>query len=245
MDPFIEMTEWQPFHVYFVVEMVKILQPILPKKYRAKAEIGITARDLIVGEDQKFQPDVSVIERPSIETSSDADIATIAPPTIYAPLHETKQRTVTLRTRDKNELITAIEFISPSNKTSAGLAAYRNKREEYLRNQVNLVEIDLLRAGKPAYVAANWPKSTYRVQSIEAVPAMVSFYAIGLCDHLPTVGVPLAYGEKAVPLNLQAVFDSAFTIGQYGDDLTYDPSLLKPKPTPEELQIIEKYLPKA
>ncbi len=47
-----------------------------------------------------------------------------------------------------NRIITAIEILSPWNSSPGkALQAYLQKREKYLNSEINLVEIDLIRAG--------------------------------------------------------------------------------------------------
>ena len=54
------------------------------------------------------------------------------------------------RTAANNRIITSIEVLSPSNKAAGeGRREYLLERQELLRGGVNLVEIDLLRAGNP------------------------------------------------------------------------------------------------
>ena len=51
--------------------------------------------------------------------------------------------------RSGNRVITAIEVLSPDNKSGgAGRTSYLNKREELWNNGANLIEIDLLREGQ-------------------------------------------------------------------------------------------------
>ena len=54
---------------------------------------------------------------------------------------------------DSGRLITAIEFLSASNKTAgAGRKLYKKKQKELYRAAANMVEIDLLRAGRRAFI---------------------------------------------------------------------------------------------
>jgi hypothetical protein len=60
---------------------------------------------------------------------------------------ESKLRSVHIYTANTKELVTTIELLSPANKVGEGLQRYRRKREEILRSNVHLIEVDLLRSG--------------------------------------------------------------------------------------------------
>lgn len=53
-----------------------------------------------------------------------------------------------VRTRGDGKLVTLLEVISPTNKcTAAGRQAYRDRRQDAIRNKANVVEIDLVLQG--------------------------------------------------------------------------------------------------
>ena len=242
MDPFIEGYGWASFHLNFIANAMRNLAPRLPERYTIAAEMGIIAKDLLKGEDRFYRPDISIAEAPAEPSYTTTDVAAINAPTVYASLSNTRQRTLTIRTVDEAELVTAVEVLSPVNKQGTGLAAYRRKRQELIRNEVNLVEIDLLRGGTPPFLAEDWPRGTYRIQAVEAIPDMVGFWAVGLDEVLPTIGVPLLSQDGILPLDLQAVFTDVYRFGLYDRSLQYAIGKLKPSPTAEELPIIERYL---
>lgn len=75
--------------------------------------------------------------------------------TLEAPIQTTlpgvvkKQRYVKIVDADDRRVVTVIEVLSPSNKSSGEDGQhYRLKREAYIANGVSLVEIDLLRSGQ-------------------------------------------------------------------------------------------------
>ena len=63
---------------------------------------------------------------------------------------EHREHYLVLRDRGKNELVTVIEVLSPTNKLpgSDGNKEYTQKRERLLNSHVNFIEIDLLRGGQ-------------------------------------------------------------------------------------------------
>lgn len=62
------------------------------------------------------------------------------------------------------EVVTAIELLSPKNKRSGeGRRVYELKRQRVLRSLTHLVEIDLLRDGKPMPVFGTNIQGNYRI----------------------------------------------------------------------------------
>jgi hypothetical protein len=125
-----------------------------------------------------------------------------------------------------NRVITAIELLSPANKVEPGRTMYKRKQTEYIQGSVNLVEIDLLRAG--AFVLAvpeeSWTRRwtrlhrtpTYKVCIRRAWhPIQAGGIAIGLRDQLPNIPIPLRPHEKEVVLQLQPLIDACYHDGRY------------------------------
>lgn len=243
MDPFIEGFEWPPFHVAFMTTIARALVPILPDGYAIAPETGVTAPDLILGEKKAYRPGIGIQETPhSSARPTETTNYTISPPTATFILPETPQRTLTIRTVGNRELVTAIEILSPSNKKGGGLAQYAAKRSELLRNQVNLVEIDLLRGGTIPQPAIGYPDGTYRIQVVDGVSKTTRYWAIGLADRLPTIAVPLLTGDVELPLDLQAVFQETYYYNTYSRLLAYEMDQLRPPVSDEEKAVLQEYL---
>lgn len=244
MDPFIEGYGWPSFHLTFLARTLEQLVVQLPEKYLISAEIGITANDLISGEEKYYRPDLGIMEvnpaKVNFETTGST--ATITPPKAYVPIGDVKQRTLTIRTAGEEELITAIELLSPANKRSIGLDKYRKKREELIRNEVHLVELDLLRGGTAPVLAEDWPAETYRFQSIDAVENMVAFWSVRLDEALPSIPVPLLPGDNPLVLNLQDVFEKVYQFSTYSRSLSYDLDKLSPPATDAEKKTVAAIL---
>lgn len=242
MDPFIEMKGWPSFQLNFIAYAMRNLAPQLPEKYTLSAQIGISAQDLIQGDEKYYRPDIGITELSDATGDGDRGTAAIAPPKAYIPLGNVKQRTLTVRTLGNDELVTAIEILLPVNKKGAGLTTYRKKRDELIRNEVNLVKIDLLRAGFSPFMAEDWPAGTYRFQAVEALADMVGYWSMNLEEPLPAIGVPLLPNDNMLALDLQAIFDQVYQYGLYDRSPTYDPDILVPKVTPEERSAVERVL---
>jgi hypothetical protein len=130
-----------------------------------------------------------------------------------------------------NRLVTAIEFLSPTNKkTKAGRTAYRKKQRELTGAAVNLVEIDLLREGQYVLVApqASVPlkyQRPYRVCVFRASrPDQAEVYSVSLRKPLPSIRIPLRETDADVSLDLQKLVDQSYQDGGYEDiDYKSDP----------------------
>ena len=72
------------------------------------------------------------------------------------------ERYLEVRDVETGEAITVIEILSPSNKME-DRTRYERKRLQILGSMTNLVEIDLLRSGKPMLMLGKTPKSHYRI----------------------------------------------------------------------------------
>ena len=138
-----------------------------------------------------------------------------------------------------NRVVTIIEVLSPANKTpGAGRLEYQRKQREITRSETNLVEIDLLRAGRHvlAVPLENIPsgrRTPYMVCVRRAtVRSTAEIYPAPLSEKLPTVKIPLRPGDADVSLDLQALIDQCYRKGRYEGDLDYrrdpEPPLLGP-----------------
>jgi hypothetical protein len=125
-------------------------------------------------------------------------------------------------------VVTVIEMLSLSNKVPGeGQELYRRKQRELIDGHVNLVEIDLLRAGErvlsvglshipPAY-RTPYQICVYRA----AAPPRYEVYRVPLQERLPVIRIPLRSTDADVPLDLQALLDQCYHNGGYDEDIDY------------------------
>lgn len=120
----------------------------------------------------------------------------------------------------EGELITVIEILRPANK-NVNRGDYRKKRDAYLEENINLVEIDLLREGKPVYEfpiesPPNGKPVDYSIATRRrGVPGRREFYAIYLRDALPILSIPLREQDDDVTIDLQKLVNRVFESGRY------------------------------
>jgi hypothetical protein len=131
-----------------------------------------------------------------------------------------------------NPLVTALEVLSPTNKSTAiGKRAYLLKRQAYRQAKANLVEIDLLRAGDPLLEAPlenlirDHPRLAcpYRcnIRRYREAEAAVDIRPISLRDRLPRIQIPLRANDPAVFIDLQQPIDLVYQLGSYGRRIDY------------------------
>jgi Protein of unknown function (DUF4058) len=150
MDPYLEDPAIFPdLHDSLITELRNAINAELPPPYYASS----ASRVWVEPSQRHVGPDVDVL-RPE-RAGGDAAVvppgtATTARPPVLVrvPLDEIRETYLDIYANPGGErLVTTIEVLSLSNKTSAGdgRALYLQKQREVLRSQVNLVEIDLLR----------------------------------------------------------------------------------------------------
>jgi len=246
MNPWLE-AHWGDVHTSLTTYARDQLQPQLPAGLRARIEeyVTVEAEDEPERARSRFSPDVRVIERPG-ESDAFGGVATavaVAAEPLVVPRQselETLHYIQIVDTRAGHRIVTSIEFLSPANKVSAaGRKQYLTKQQQMLDGGVNLVEIDLLRAGRwvlavlPGFVPRDY-QEPYRICVVRADQSTVAeVYRVALREPLPTIRIPLRSEDQDVPLQLQTLIDAAYVNGRYGDDIDYredpDPELIGPE----------------
>ena len=74
---------------------------------------------------------------------------------------EIRDRWLEISSLPEMDLVTVIEFLSPSNKAGSGRIDYLEKRAALIDRPVNFVEIDLLLGGRRTPVARKLPAGDY------------------------------------------------------------------------------------
>ena len=221
MDPYLEQkVAFHDFHNAFAVEIRRQLGPMLRPDYFVTLDSHVYtegddgALEIIGASDLSVGPTApDVVEG--------GGVATLAPPVrATVPMPAARQRDTFVEVRDRNDrrLVTVIEILSPANKKPGrDRDAYLAKRDEYLRSEAHLIEIDLLRGG-PRMPIEGAPASDYLVLVSRAgLRPDVDLWPVQLDDPLPTVPLPLAGEDPDVPLDLQAAFSQTFEDGGYED----------------------------
>lgn len=223
IDPYLEAQgRWTDFHPRLIALACDELAESLPDDY--VAQIG-ERLDLVTpaeGWPVGSYPDVAVVGPP---TGSDdeggisaAGITGWNPVTIpyVIELEEARHTWIEILHLPEQRLVTAIEVLSPSNKSGGGAAEYRAKRDRMMASGANFVEIDLLIAGRRITLRQPPPKGDYLVLVSRAdrrPNCEVSTWSIRQMP--PTIPIPLAPGDPDVLLDLAKIVTLAYERGRY------------------------------
>lgn len=228
MDPYLEDPAlWRTVHTVLITASAALLQPsLLARGYFVTVEGRVWLDD----PERPIYPDVVVWERvPPEEPVRGGPIGQEAdtPVRLLIPRLETQERFLEIRQVGSRKLVTSIEVISPANKShTKARALYLRKRKELRIGRVNIVEIDLLRRGKP--LAAIPPqaleargKDDYVVNVIRAGGRYYEYYPIPFRNRLPRIRVPLSAGDEDAVLDLPAVLARTYDEGGYAVQIDY------------------------
>ncbi len=227
MDPYLEQPAiWSDLHVTLIVAMRAELNAHLPKGYLAAADRHVWIEDEDEDSERVVGPDVFVSESPTSNRgpAMDESATAVMPRTVVLPIRDRKG-TPYLKIVDSQDrrVITVVEMLSPANKTPGkDRNSYLAKREEYLAANVNLVEINLLRAGKPPPLGKpRMHKGVYYylICRTEELP-QGQLWTFTLREPLPPAPIPLR-GAETTMLSLRACLDRAYEEARYGDEIDY------------------------
>jgi hypothetical protein len=240
MDPYLEMQPfWSDFAPTFLGEIRNaLLGPLLPR-YDVRIE-----EYLILTEDDhhlhRLRPDVIVSTNERRTSGAQGGIAildSVSAEAEYPAFEPRTQRRLKIIHLPKQRVVTALELLSPANKSpgEGGLGAYLDKREELLSCRCNLVELDLLRGGERLPMNGPVPPGDYYayIGRVKTMPRC-QVIAWPLRAPLPSIPIPLLPEDGELPLDLQAVFRSAYEPAFYDRRLPYDQPLVPPLPEPDQ-----------
>lgn len=227
MNPYLEHPEiWPGVHHWLIVELARSLSPQLRPKYRAAVEVRlyetIGEKSLLVG-----IPDLTV---KGSQTTTEQPMTNVAvapsppqPQTVQVPVPETiKQGYLEVREVATGEVVTVIEILSLINKRSGeGRQDYETKRNKIFGSSTHLVEIDLLRKGKPLPIYHSNSQTHYRILvSRGDRRPQADLYAFNLRDTIPSFPLPLKSGDREPFVDLQVLLNNVYDQASY--DLAID-----------------------
>lgn len=234
MNPYLEQ-RWGDVHAALVTYARDMIQEKLPADLRARMQerVFVESEGIPL---RAISPDVHVYgaRRPTVGSGeASGGVAVLAEPMaepilIYLPPVEIRETFLEIiDARSGGRVVSVIEFVSLANKVGGkGRRLYRQQQAEAKRARVNLVEIDLLRAGKsvtlsrpkwvplpslPPYHASIWRATK---------PEQLEYYGFPLQKRLPRIPVPLRAADADVKLDLQELVNLAYQRGRY-DDIDY------------------------
>jgi hypothetical protein len=235
MDPYLEQ-HWRDVHTSLMVYARDSIQARLPGDLIARVEEGI-AIDRGDDNGRFVYPDVRVVEDqgPKFDGNGAAGAVAVAEPVIVEVDPQVERHIAIVDPSSGGRVVTAIEVLSPTNKIAEGRAAYRSKQAEYIAGGVNLVEIDLIRAGDfilampdtaiPKKQRKHYAACVRRVTR----PRKAEYYGTPLRKRLPVIRIPLRPGDRDIALDIQELIDLCYERGRY-HKMDYSETLDPPLP---------------
>jgi hypothetical protein len=240
MDPYLELqAPWPDFHNRLIAEICNELGATLPGSYVARVDERIEVATSASDPPSSFRPDVLVAfsrggaQRPD-DASATGPTATLEP-TLAEILdrdpEEIRITWVEIRALPELELVTAIEVLSPIDKSGHGRQAYLEKRDKLHESRVNLVEIDLLLGGAPLPMKQRIERGAYyAIVARGARLPVAEVYRWTVRDPLPHLPIPLREPDPDTLIDLAALVSRVYDLGRYARTLRRDVPL--PETTP-------------
>ena len=247
MDPFIESQGWKGFHTRLTNAISDSLMPQVRPRYVVDVEEDIYLAKENGTPVRIVVPDVSITRDTGWMENHDGGVAVAAEPMVFTlPITEPIEIPyLVIRRRDNEEVVTVIELLSPTNKSSRdGRAEYLAKRNSLLRGRAHLVELDLLRGGERLPTVEPHPAGDYFafVSRKERRP-QAEVYSWTLERPLPRIPIPLADGDPDVWLDLQSVFTTTYDRAGYDYALKYDRAVEPPLDEPRLAWVRQRLSP--
>lgn len=249
MDPYIEQSRlWVDFHSNLASEIQAELNGQIRPVYFARLTPYTTyeAIELFRSRRQAIRPAVGVLREVAAPYYA-GNVAVLDPP-IESEISMDDLLDFLgveiLRSGDE-QLITAIEILSPVNKRPGHDAHwdYRRKRRNLLRSDVHFLEIDLLRGGERTLLEHLAPDTPYCISLSRADDRpYISVWPIPLNSRLPTIPVPLDFGDPDAVLPLGQIVASVYERGGYDAQIDYRQPVPPPALSDEEAAWVDQLL---
>ncbi len=235
MDPYLEEPNlWSDVHLTLIIAMRAALNSVLPPGYRAAADRYIWIHEPDAGERKRVAPDVFVVESSKELAGTRGAGLAVTPASaavIFPAIKREGNKYLKIVEAKTRRLISVIELLSPINKKAGpDREAYLTKRVDYLMAGVNLVEIDLLRAGQRISIGHEFPEIADYYALVCRANQMPrgEVWFFGVRDELPKIPIPLLPGSPECTLCLRECLDRAFEEGRYDEDIDYHQPAIPP-----------------
>lgn len=223
MNPWLENPLlWHDVHQAVTIALRDDLAPRLRPRYF----VGVETHTYVSIPDAKRKsryPDVTIVERGGSPVA-------VAPTAAPAPFMEVVLRDDSLlenylvvRLVPAGEIVTVIEILSHANKQPGrDREEYIQKRQELLDSEVNLVEIDLLRA-HPPMPYADEVDSDYRILARHRARLnRARLYPFGLRQPISIFSLPLLPDDQEPLVNLNELLAGVYERAGYDLVIHYD-----------------------
>jgi Protein of unknown function (DUF4058) len=235
MDPYLEsQAPWPDFHNRLIAQICNELGARLPDSYVARVDERIEVVKSSSDPPRSFLPDV-LVGRLAEAAMSPGVALTGAPTVTLEPKlveildrdpEELRITWVEIRALPEMELVTAVEILSPINKSWQGRQAYLDKRDKLHASRVNLVEIDLLLGGMPLPMKQRIePGAYYAIVARGARLPLAEVYRWTVRDSLPRLPIPLREPDPDILIDLAELVTQVYDLGRYSRTLHHDTPL--------------------
>jgi len=201
----------QPKYYVCIEERVYVSEDTDPGR-----SVIIQDLQVVVGSPRRSSSEQTAPGKVQAETAEPVELVTL----LDEEIRESRLKVID---REKQQVITVIEVLSPTNKVphSAGRESYFEKRHEIMNSPSHMVEIDLLRMGQPLFAREVIPPHDYLVHvSIAYRRPRGRVWPILLSQRLPIIGIPLRKGDADAPIDLQEILNTVYDRARY--DLRFD-----------------------
>jgi hypothetical protein len=252
MNPYLEQPLfWSSFHFRMIAAIAAAITPQLSEQYYIEVETRTYQSEgndhVLIGIPDAAILNRQTVERLSKEKSSETAIALLSTPekVMLPTSEEIKERYLEIREIATDAVITVIEVLSPKNKQAGeGRDAYEKKRRRILESATNLIEIDLLRAGRAMPIASAQGPKAYRILvSRHSQRPTADLYALTVQSLLPTIPIPLKPADSDLILDLQTLFQQIYTEARYEMRIDYTQNVPPPALPVEDQQWLDTAVP--
>jgi len=235
MDPYLEQSRtWKQVHNNLINEIQWFLTPILRPYY----SVDIEQRTYLAVSPPQHTgiPDVLILDN----YYPHGNVMVAAPRIAFTPImtelplatdEEIVEQYLEITQINSKEVITVIEVLSPTNKLDGiGREQYIHKRNQVLSSLTNLIEIDLLRDGRPMPMRVR-PKDQkdYRlVVSRRTQRPKAEVYLFDIKEPIPDIPIPLRPNETEPILPLNHLLHELYDKGGYDLKIDYSQALKPP-----------------
>lgn len=247
MDPYIEDQDlWRDFHANLASEIQRQVAPQIRPRYFVRLTPRRTYDTVELDKPRSAYPDAAIIRDRETRETTTAFASVIEAPFENRIEFEIEAEEFSLEIRDENsELVTAIEILSRSNKRRGHEAqtTYLEKRRGLLRQNVHLLEIDLLRGGERVPVLDPLPNAPYYIHlsRVNRRPD-IGVWAIQLQDKLPTLPIPLRKPDADARFDLQRAVETIYDLSMYGESINYRQAPPPPALSEQDAQWLDQFL---
>ncbi|MBI4601833.1 MAG: DUF4058 family protein [Planctomycetes bacterium] len=225
MDPWLEHPAlWPDVHDSFLAAIRDEITPFVVPRYY----VALGRRTYLLQPDDLIfvgRPDVGVVSQssPPAERTPPREAVGVIDVEV-AVSDEVTENYLEVHDVETGALVTALELLSPANKLHPKHREdYERKRQRILDSRTNLIEIDLLRAGRPMPVVGRRPESDYRILVSRGwTRPRAKLHALGLRQPIPPIPVPLGPEEKEPELRLGDVLHALYERARFDLRIRYD-----------------------